>query len=447
MDMIRTAAYLLAVLSVLVIAHEWGHYIVAKLCKMRVDDFSLFFGPRLIHLGTRNGTEYNIRSVPLGGFVKIAGMEPEDLTNGSMTLRVNGKGVFLIGLNEASVAAIDADLVSETVRSTVEQAVSSDGKLLDQGREDLNDLLLTTGINAEEQKYIQAVLDAENYTPDPNGYNQKPLWQRAAVIFAGPFVSLAFAYLIFCVMGFTLGLPDDVTQDNTIESIRATTSGKRPADVAGLKPGDKIVQIDDKPINDGKSMVEAIHAGLGKSLNVTVLRGNERLTKVVTPDAGPLDEEVNGKVVHRMAGFIGIAPHLNYHWKHYTPLAAIKRGTEIVQTQVIMTFKGLFSKQVSENAGGIIRIAGQIHEDSKEGPRQVLLTAALLSLSLGIFNLFPIPILDGGHLMLLAWEGLRRRKLSSKEVYTAQLVGISIIGVLFVLVMYNDIMHVFVHRR
>jgi len=152
MEMIRTAAYLLAVLSVLVIAHEWGHYIVAKLCKMRVDDFSLFFGPRLVRLGVRNGTEYNIRSIPLGGFVKIAGMEPEDLTSGSTTLRVNGKGVFLIGLNEASVAAIDADLVSETVRSTVEQAVSSDGKLLDQGRDDLNDLLLTTGINAEEQK-------------------------------------------------------------------------------------------------------------------------------------------------------------------------------------------------------------------------------------------------------------------------------------------------------
>jgi len=441
MEMIRTAAYVLAVLSVLVIAHEWGHYIVAKLCKMRVDDFSLFFGPRLVRLGVRNGTEYNIRSVPLGGFVKIAGMEPEDLTSGSTTLRVNGKGVFLIGLNEASVAAIDADLVSETVRSTVEQAISSDGKLLDQGREDLNDLLLTTGINSEEQKYLQAVLDAENYTPDPNGYNQKPLWQRAAVIFAGPFVSLVFAYLIFCVMGFTTGLPDSV-MTNTIDAI----TPKKPAAVADLKRGDKIVQIDDKSIVDGKGMVQAIHAGLGRSLNITVLRGGERLTKIVTPEAGPLDEEVDGKPVHTTAGFIGITPHLRNYWKHYSPLASIQRGTELVQRLVILTFKGIFSKQVSENAGGIIRITSQIHEDSKEGPRQVLLTAGYLSLSLGIINLFPIPILDGGHLMLLAWEGLRRRKLSSKEVYTAQLVGISIIGVLFVLVMYNDIMHVFIHR-
>jgi regulator of sigma E protease len=442
MDMIRTAAYLLAVLSILVIAHEWGHYIVAKLCKMRVDDFSLFFGPRIFRLGTRNGTEYNIRSIPLGGFVKIAGMEPEDLTNGSLTLSTTGKGVFLIGLDEAKVAAVDVDLVSTTVRATVDQAISSDGKLLPQGRSDLNDLLLTTGINAEEHKYIQAVLDAENYVPDPNGYNQKPLWQRAATIFAGPFVSFTFGYLIFCVMGFTMGLPYDAKTDNLIGAIIA----KKPAALAGLKAGDRVVQIDEKTITDGIGMIDAIHAGLGRSLNITVLRGSTRLTKAMRPESGQVDDEVNGKIVKKTVGLIGIRPHAQLLWKYYTPLAAIKRGTEMVRLQVVGTFTMLFSKDVGENAGGIIRITEQIHEDSKEGPRQVLLTAAMLSLSLGIINLFPIPILDGGHLMLLTWEGLRRRKLSTKEVYTAQLVGISIIGVLFILVMYNDIMHVFVHH-
>ncbi|MCW3095387.1 MAG: putative rane-associated Zn-dependent protease 1 [Chthonomonadaceae bacterium] len=442
MDMIRTAAYLLAVLSVLVIAHEWGHFIVAKLCKMRVDDFSLFFGPRLIRLGTRNGTEYNIRSVPLGGFVKIAGMEPEDLTNGSTTLRVNGKGVFLIGLDEARVSEIDADLVSTTVRSTVEQAVSSDGKLLDQGREDLNALLLPTGINAEEQKYIQAVLDAENYTPDPNGYNQKPLWQRAATIAAGPFVSLLFGYLLFCIMGVTVGLPYDGKNYNTIDAIVA----KKPAARAGIKPGDKIVQIDDKIITDGKGMVDAIHAGLGKSLTIILLRDNTRLTKVVVPEAGQISDVVDGKPVKRTVGLIGIMPHMEMLWKRYSPVTSVAVGTDLVKQLVVGTFAGIFSKDVGENASGIIGIAGQIHKDSKEGPRTVAYHAAMLSISLGIINLFPIPILDGGHLMLLAWEGLRRRKLSTKEVYTAQLVGISIIGVLFVLVMYNDIMHVFVHR-
>ena len=441
MDMLRTAAYLLAVLSVLVIAHEWGHYIVAKLCKMRVDDFSLFFGPRLIRLGMRNGTEYNIRSIPLGGYVKIAGMEPEDLTNGSMTLKVNGKGVFLIGLDEARVAAIDVDLVSMTVLSTVEQAVSSEGKLLPQGREDLNDLLLTQGLNPEEHKYIQIVLDAENYTPDPNGYNQKPLWQRAITIFAGPLMSFAFGYVLFCVMGFTMGLPY-VIHDNMISAI----VDKKPAALAGIKPGDKIVQIDDKKITDGDSMVEAIHNSIGKTLSITVLRGTERLTKSVRPYEGKADVLVDGKVVNKTVGLIGIAPHPQMVWKTYTPIAAIERGTELVKLQVVGTITTIFSRHVGDNASGIIGITAMIHEDSKQGPRQVMLTAAFLSLSLGIINLFPIPVLDGGHLLLLAWEGLRRRKLSGKEVYTAQLVGISIIGVLFFLVLYKDIMRVFIHR-
>ena len=442
MEMIRTAANMLAVLSILIVAHEWGHYIVAKLCKMRVDDFSLFFGPRLFRLGTRNGTEYNIRSIPLGGFVKIAGMEPEDLTNGSTTLRVDGKGVFLIGLDEAAVAAVDADLVSSNVRSAVEQAVSSDGRLLPQGNEELSALLLTTGINAEEQKYIQAVLDAENYTPDPNGYNQKPLWQRAATIFAGPLVSLVFGYLLFCVMGITTGLPNGGKVYNVIDALTA----KKPAAIAGLKPGDKIVQIDGKPITDGLGMISAIHAGLGKALNITIERGTQRLNKEVHPYAGTYTDIVNGEPVKKAGGLIGIVPRTEIYWKRYSMVESVTVGTFLVKALVVGTFQGIFSKDVGENAGGIIRITGQIHEDAKHGARQVVYDAAILSISLGIFNLFPIPILDGGHLMLLGWEGLRRRKLSSKEVYTAQLVGISIIGVLFVLVMYNDIMHVFVHR-
>ncbi len=442
MEMIRTAAYILAVLSVLVIVHEWGHFIVAKMSKMRVDDFSLFFGPRIFRLGKRNGTEYNIRSVPLGGFVKIAGMEPEDMLNGSTTLSGQNKGVFLTGLDETQVAQLEAENISERVKGMVTEAVGSEGKLRTEGREDLNALLLSPSINTDEHKYIQIVLDSDNFTPDPDGYNQKPLWQRAATIFAGPFMSFAFGYLLFCVMGFTLGLPDDVKTDNVIAGVKE----KKAADLAGLKPGDKVIQIDNTPITDGKGMVEVIHAGLGKTLNITVLRGSERITKAVRPYAFAVDDEVNGNLVKKTVGLIGVTPQLHYHWKQYSPVAAIVRGTEIVRMQVVGTFTTLFSKDVGENTGGIIRIAGQIHQDSKEGPRQVLLTAAMLSLSLGIINLFPIPLLDGGHLMLLAWEGLRRRKLSTKEVQTAQLVGISIIGVLFILVMYNDIMHVFVHR-
>src|SRR5437868_5725675 len=122
-EYVKSALYFIAVLSALVIVHEWGHFFVAKLCKMRVDDFSLFFGPRLLCLGKRNGTEYNIRSIPLGGFVKIAGMEPEDLNRGTTTLRSNGTGTFLIGLSEETLNSIQADQVSDQVKDSVDRAV------------------------------------------------------------------------------------------------------------------------------------------------------------------------------------------------------------------------------------------------------------------------------------------------------------------------------------
>ncbi len=442
MEMIRSAFYFLAVLSALILVHEWGHFVVAKWCKMRVDDFSLFFGPKLICLGKRNGTEYNIRSVPLGGFVKIVGMEPEDMMNGANTLSAINKGVFLLGLDESRLANLNADHVSERVRAVATSAVGPEGTLLTSGREDLNAILLSPAINSDEQKYIQAILDSEDYTPDPNGFNQKPLYQRALTIFAGPFMSFAFSFLLFCVMGFTVGLPSDIKPDNVI----AATVDKKPAALAGLKAGDKIVQIDSVPVTDNTNMVDIIHKAAGKTLSITVLRDKERITKQVPTYLGPYDEMVNGKLVAKTGGLIGIERQIHYVWKRYTPVAAIVRGTEIVKMQVQLTFSSIFSKHVAEHTTSIIGIAGQIHKDSKEGPRQVILTAATLSLGLAIVNLFPIPLLDGGHLILMAWEGLRRRKLTSKEVQTTQLVGISIIGVLFLLVTYNDIMRWLVHR-
>src|SRR5438105_3659674 len=82
LDTVTGIAYLLIILSVLVIVHEWGHFIVAKLFKMRVEEFALFFGPVLLRLGKRGDTEYNLRSIPVGGFVRIAGMDPDDVSGG-----------------------------------------------------------------------------------------------------------------------------------------------------------------------------------------------------------------------------------------------------------------------------------------------------------------------------------------------------------------------------
>src|SRR2546423_7178840 len=114
-------------LSVLVIVHEWGHYIVAKACGMRVEDFSLFFGKILVRLGVRHGTEYNIRSLPFGGFVRIAGMEADDISAGRPLLEAIRNPLFndpdsisktLEELDSEAAESIDARKVSDSVRKT-----------------------------------------------------------------------------------------------------------------------------------------------------------------------------------------------------------------------------------------------------------------------------------------------------------------------------------------
>ena len=144
--------------------------------------------------------------IPLGGFVSIAGMEPDDISNGAPIFprKTETQKTFqkvMTGLSSEALESVHFDLVSERVSEAVNQAVDMGGNLTEEGRRELNALLRTTGINADEHRYIEAILNASAQQIDPNGYNQKPLWQRAATIFAGPFVSIALGYLIFFGMG------------------------------------------------------------------------------------------------------------------------------------------------------------------------------------------------------------------------------------------------------
>jgi len=415
---------------------------------MRVEDFSLFFGPRIWKIGTFGGTEYNIRSIPLGGYVKIAGMEPDDLIAGAALIPPtlsNGKPVVMYGLSEEDIASLDLTGISDRVRAVAENALAEGERrrLSAEGKLELKQLLLSTEISEEEHKYIDVLLKADAYEPDPRSYNHSPLWKRAATIVAGPAASLLFGLVIFIVMGFTTGLPDESVQrsENVIERLSADPDTARRA---GIKPGDRIIKIDNTEIRDGLQMIDIIHNSPGRQLSLVVQRGGGTLTIPVTPVLSPKPIEIieNGKVVLRRAGLIGVSPRRLMVFRRYSPAAAAVVGTQMFTRSISGTLAMVFSKDVAKNTGGIIMIGAVVHEESKAGLNHILITTALLSLSLGIFNLFPIPVLDGGHLMLLAWEGIRRRKLTSKEVMTAQIFGLSIIGVLFVLITCKDFIQV-----
>jgi len=460
---------LLIILSILVIAHEWGHFIVARLCGIRVDDFSIGFGKRLFRIGKRGDTEYNVRMLPLGGFVKIAGMEPDEAP------LVAAKDKMLGKTTESDPDARQLPLIAENV-----------------------------GENAA-------------YT-SPDGFYSKPLWQRALVILAGPVMSFLFGYLAFCLMGWTVGIPSGKVLSR-IGMVSPGGEGQR----IGLHTGDLITVINGQPITDGKQMIAAINGNLGKTLTLTVQRGNQTLTKTATPQIAM----ENGKPVIRtdiaLPGTAGAAlgleagdtligigrdkvtgagqalsllranagkpvdvivsrptsdnpiplhgtlpaaltanalPSLNSHpigvlkilpsseIKHLSLRDSISAGTNA--TQAIFVHLGEMIRQpsqIKENTGGIIFMYQVTDVAVKNGLVEEVSIMAQLSISLAIFNLLPIPILDGGHLLTFFIEWVRRgKRLTEQQQQAFLMTGLAIIGILFVLINSHDIIRTITHQ-
>ena len=210
------------------------------------------------------------------------------------------------------------------------------------------------------------------------------------------------------------------------------------ADKAGLKIGDRVLTVNSVATPTWEAFRNQIQPHPSETLNLTVERGQETLNFAVKTITGT-DE--TGKKVGRLE----VRPQVK--WQRYSPLVSIKKGTDILKAN-LQGIASVFSsrKKIQENVGGPIAIANVVHEMGKEGLGGLFMTGAGISVSLGVMNLLPIPILDGGHLLLLGIEFVRRRRLTSRETQTAQLIGISIIGLMFVLVMYNDITRFILHR-
>jgi regulator of sigma E protease len=445
LENLRGIFNLLIILSVLVVVHEWGHFIAAKAFKMRVEEFALFFGKVLIRLGVRDGTVYNIRAIPAGGFVRIAGMEADDISGGRPILEAIRNPMFndsssmdkiLKDLEVDSMAGIDTSRVSEDFRKKIQWAIGPDGKLTDEGLADLEALRRSPQINTDEHKLLDIVLQAHSRANDPGLYSQKPIYQRAIVIFAGPLASLLFGYLIFCVMGMTVGMTDERHPTNQIALMQ-----NMPAQKAGLKPGDRIIAINGQPTLDGQALVKGINTRPGMPTALTIKRGPSTFQVTVTPrpfekrDAKGEIVKENGKTV--MIGRIGVIPIGER--RRLGPVESIKQGTLTTIGYARMLVTTIFSRQVKDNIGGPIAMGQIATQHQQFGIAGLLNMAAMFSISLGVMNLLPIPILDGGHLLLLAIEKLRRRKLSPREVYRAQMVGLGILAMLVAFVFYNDI--------
>ncbi|MBE0426752.1 MAG: RIP metalloprotease RseP [Nitrospirae bacterium] len=346
-----TFLYAIILLGVIIFVHELGHFLFAKLMRVRVLKFSLGFGPKLI--GKKYGdTEYLISSIPFGGYVKMLGETRED------ELR-------------------------------------------------------------EDEK--------------PYAYNNQPVWKRFIIVLAGPLFNIIFAAIIFFFI-FLKGLPVLMPEIGNIMP-------ESPAERAGLREGDKIVEINGINIYQWHEMTRIIHGSPERLLDFTIERANDTFKMTMVPEK-KIVKDFFGE--EKEIGLIGIMPSGSTFIKQDSVIEAfvnsITRTLEISVLTVVAIVKLIQRVLPMDTIGGPILIVQMAGEQASQGLLNLFVFMAIINVNLGILNLLPIPILDGGHILFLGIEAIRGKPLNEKVIAICQRIGLAFILILMFFVLYNDIM-------
>jgi len=441
--------WFLVVLGVLVAFHELGHFLAARWVGVKVLKFSLGFGPKL--LGRQMGeTEYLVSAIPLGGYVKLFGEDeaeaitPEDRKRSFFHQNLWGKVLIVAagpGFNFILAYLIFAAWLSTGYTlpvpsfkdlAPVLEAVAQDSPAAKAG------LMVGDQIKKIDGRDIATRVELLDAAAKGKG---APL--TLEVLRDGRLVTLTVTPIAEPGQGhkgeeagYYLGIEDIPPVVNEV------VPGK-PAATAGFKEGDRVLSINGAPIHTWTQMTALVKDSPGKTLEVDVLREGHRLSLSVTPLAETTT--VNGQPVQ--IGKIGIAGPDRSLMKSTTPLAAIYNGLEATWKWTELTIVGLYKMIVgdisSKNIGGPLTIAKISGEAAAQGPANVIFLIALLSINLGVLNLLPIPILDGGHLLFFLIEGILRKPLGERQRELAQQVGLVLLVGVMIFAFWNDLERIF----
>lgn len=283
----------------------------------------------------------------------------------------------------------------------------------------------------------------EQAVPDEDkrvSFAHKPVWQRFFIVFAGPVFNLLFSVLLFFMVFAILGIPTSV--DTTrVGKVNADS----PASRGGLLENDMILRINERETLVWEDVLGGVKASEGQPLSVVVQRGNEKIHLTITPALDAV-KNVFGEVVEQRF-MIGIKKADEMIWKESTFYTSLENA--LIQTWMYISLTAVgFVKIIQQvvpasEIGGPILIAQIAGQQMQAGWVNLIYFMALLSVNLGLLNLLPIPVLDGGHLAFLTLEGLRRKPLGMRAQIIAQQVGIGLLGTLMVFAFYNDIVRLF----
>ena len=421
----------LFVLGVLIFVHELGHFMAARRLGVRVLTFSLGFGPKLLKF-TRGDTEYAISAIPLGGYVKMAGENPEDTRSGSpdeflsrtkwerfqILIAGPAMNIILAVVVMAVVLAQGAEVPAYQDAAPVIGAVTP-GSPAERVGVRPGDRILTvagTEIDSWEDLYIQI-------GTRPNRDVALTLLRdgRTEGVTVRPDAQGRFE------VG-DIGVMPDVSP-----SVRAASPGQ-PAERAGVRAGDVIFAVNGERVIFARQLAEAISRNTGKPIDLTIRRNGQEQHITVVP-------EKRGD-----RGMIGI--EINEATKTFDPgpLEAIRLSVERnieFSGLIFRTLGGLFIGETSvRQLQGPVAIAQLSGESAQAGWIALFTLMASISLNLGLLNLMPIPVLDGGHILIMALEGIARRDFSMAVKEKMLLAGFVLLMMLMVTVIYNDLMRI-----
>ena len=356
----------LFVLTIVVFFHELGHFLIARVCGIRVLVFSIGFGPEIAGFNDRYGTRWKFSAIPLGGYVKFFGDD-----------------------NAASVPD-QAALAAMT----------------------------------EEQKRDSFIF--------------QPVGSRAAVVAAGPIANFILAIAIFAIIFATVGKQTTSARVDTILPNSA-------AQAAGFQPGDLVLSINGSKIESFSDMQRIVSISANEPLAIEVERGGVPVTLKAVPQLKEIKDNFGN--VHRL-GVLGISRSMapgDIKTEKVDPLRAVVMGAEetwFVVDRTLAYISGVFvGREAADQLGGPIRIAQVSGQVASAGFSALMHLTAVLSVSIGLLNLFPIPLLDGGHLLFYAIETIRGRPLSDRAQEVGFRIGLAIVVMLMIFATFNDILH------
>ena len=437
-NFVTSIIVVVVVLGVMILVHELGHFIAAKLFGVRVLTFSIGFGKRLFGF-KRGATDYRVSILPLGGYVKMAGDDPSEVREGDPDefLAKPRWQRFIIAIMGPTMNVLMAFLLlAGLYRFHFPKPAFMEQPVL-VGDVDPGSPAALAGIQAGDL----VVRLADLHNPDWEAFRMRVMMRAGEAL---PVEVLRDGQTLSMTLTPKAEGPDEVGDSGLLPCVpgeigsQETISPGKPADKAGLKPGDKFLAVNGQPVSCWQQVASQIQKRNGKAVDMTVLRDGKQVQLSLTPywgDSGNGDRWLIGIAFPSAPRDVVV---------RQLPLGqALATSLEDNVRDCVLTFDVLgriltrrMSARSLSGPIGIAQISGQAY---REGLPNLLMLVSFISLQLGIFNLLPIPILDGGMILMLFIESVIRRDLSLAVKERFAQIGIVFLLLLAVFVTYNDI--------